>query len=162
MPRPINPSNYEEVYWDLLLAMKEEIAEIKLDLAANTAQKVKFTFYAFIRALEAQADRKRKQGDMSAAGELEADANAMRKYLVRIDIAGKQITAIKAANSAPAQLRFINRDLNPETKDFREQLKEQLKHVEPIAVPLGGIKVPSTDAFFTKPLEIKDDSEPTT
>lgn len=157
MPRSTNPANYEEVYWDLLHGMRQEIPEIKLDLPINTAQKVKFTFYAFIRALEVQANRKRKQGDMTGAGELEQFANAMRKYLVDIQINGEQITDFKKNDQRDCILRFINRDLNPMTKSMRDQVKEQLDMLNTPASLTAPIQAPSVDSFFDKPLEINKD-----
>lgn len=162
MPRSTNPSNYEEVYWDLLSGMRQEIPEIKLDLPANTAQKVKFTFYAFIHALEVQAERKRKQGNMTGAGELEQFANAMRKYLVDIQINGEQIANIKKGDQTPCILRFINRDLNPMTRSMHDQVKEQLSLLNVPAFdnePLP--KDALVDSFFSKPLEVQDDEKPT-
>ena len=159
MPRSTNPANYEEVYWDLLSGMEREIPEIKLNLPANTAQKVKFTFYAFIRALEVQSERMRKQGDMAAAGELTVQGNAMRKYLVDININGSQVTAIAKADQTPSVLRFINRDLNPMTASMRTQVKEQLELLKTPALARGQTIEPlPIDSFFDKPLEIHDDN----
>ena len=148
MPRSTNPANYEEVYWDLLHGMRQEVPEIKLDLEAATATKVKFTFYAFIRALEVQGEKKRKSGDMVGAGELQEFGEAMRKYLVDIK-----------ENGARATLRFINRDLNPMTKSMRDQVKEQLNILDVPTLDRTPIEVPPVDSFFGKPLEIKDDGE---
>ena len=140
--------------------MRQEIPEIKLDLPANTAQKVKFTFYAFIRALEVSSGKKLKLGDMTGAGELELSANAMRKYLVDIQINGTSVTQIRSADQTSCVLRFINRDLNPMTKSMREQVKEQLIYLRDVpALDKKPLVVPSVDSFFTKPLEIDDDRD---
>ena len=160
MPRSTNPSNYEEVYWDLLHGMRQEIPEIKLDLSASAAQKVKFTFYAFIRALEVSSERKRKLGDMTGAGELTEFADAMRKYLVDIEVDGESVTQIKARDRTPCLLRFINRDLNPKTASMRDQVKEQLNLIgAPASHIHGPIVAPPVASFFDKPLEIQDDGK---
>lgn len=160
MPRSTNPSNYEEVYWDLLHGMRQEISEIKLDLSASAAQKAKFTFYAFIRALEVTGERKRKQGDMSGAGELTEFADAMRKYLVDIEISGQSVTQISKGDQTPCILRFINRDLNPKTASMREQVKKQLNLLEEVDPEFRHIfTAPPVDSFFNKPLEIQDDGK---
>ena len=158
MPRSTNPSNYEEVYWDLLHGMRQEIPEIKLNLAASAAQKVKFTFYAFIRALEVSSERKRKLGDMAGAGELTEFADAMRKYLVDIEIDGESVTQIKARDHTLCILRFINRDLNPRTASMRDQVKEQLSLLgAPASHIHEPIVAPPVASFFDKPLEVQDD-----
>ena len=160
MPRSTNPSNYEEVYWDLLHGMRQEIAEIKLNLTANAAQKVKFTFYAFIRALEVTSEHKRKRGDMTGAGELTEFADAMRKYLVDIEINGESVTQIKARDQTSCILRFINRDLNPKTASMRDQVKEQLSLLgAPASHIHEPIVAPPVASFFDKPLEIHSDGK---
>ncbi len=162
MPRSTNPSNYEEVYWDLLHGMRQEIPEIKLKLTASEAQRVKFTFYAFIRSLEVSSERKLKQGDMTGAGELTEFADAMRKYLVDIEIDGESITQIKARDLTWCVLRFVNRDLNPKTASMRDQVKEQLRLLgAPASHIHEPIVAPPVASFFDKPLEIQDDGKRT-
>ena len=157
MPRSTNPSNYEEMYWDLLHGMEGDIPEITLNVNANVAQKVRYNFYAFIRALEVQGEKSTKRGEIIAGQELQAQANTMRGYLVNIEVNGHSVSRIAACDKTPAKLRFINRDLNPETLSLREQIKVQLREAEvPNIDEFVPIIQPPITSFFKEPLEIKD------
>ena len=157
MPRSTNPSNYEEMYWDLLQGMEGGIPEITLNVNANVAQKVRYNFYAFIRALEVQGERKVKANEIIAGQQLQTQANTMRGYLVNIEVNGHSVSRIDASDKTPAKLRFINRDLNPETQTLREQIKEQLRDVAVQLDELPTLTTPPVDSFFKEKLEITDD-----
>jgi len=160
MPRSTNPKNYEAMYWDLLEAMTQDIPEVKLSLPANKAQKIKYNFYAFIRAIETQGEKDKKAGNLAAAASRKEEANTLRGYLVNIYIDGQTPRAINAQDTRMATLLFIDRDMNPDTVDAHTQVKAQLKNLETLSVPLDGeITMPSVDTFFNKPLEVHDDGD---
>lgn len=115
MARSKNLASYEEAYWDLLEAMRGNMPEIVLRLPRKQATNMQQTFYAFIRAHEHTSNAMLKRGEVDKAMPLVQDANVMRGYLVAVD-----------HTLQPSTIRFINRDLNPDTADMREQIKKQL------------------------------------
>ena len=165
MPRSTNPNNYESIYWDLLRAMHNEVPSIDLKSTAGEAVRVRQTFYAFITAMEKTSERLRKQGKFEISGQRQDDANAMRKYLIRIENSHGILHTAKGNDTTPVTLSFINRDLNPETQSLRDQIAKQLETLElhePTYTDVEtteGLEPPTIDSFFEKPLEIPENKD---
>ncbi len=159
MPRSVNPHNYDGFFWELCEGMQAHIPVITLDLPASKAQRVRWDFWAFIRALEKHAEKLSKEADMTQASDVVQRAQAMRGYLATIFLEDKEQDRIKAGDVTPMTLKFINRDMNPATADIREQLAKQLDGIEaPETLSEADMALPilATDSFFDKPLELKD------
>ena len=159
MPRSTNPQSYGALYWDLLTAITSGVSPLVIDVPANEAQKIRFNYWAFVRALEAQGTRERKRGQMALAAQREREANELRSYMVVIEINGETVSQVANNHIVPAKLLFIDRDMNPDTLDAHAQLKEQMKDIDiSISTEIGAAIAPVVD-FFTTPLEIKDDGD---
>lgn len=160
MPRSVNPHSYAAIYWDLLEAMSNDVPELKLDMPANTAQKFRFNFYAFIRALDHQAERAASAANLAVAAQREEEANTMRGYIAAIYIDDVKFLKVKKHDARIASLKFINRDLDPETLDAHAQLKAQMRNLpqkQAVNQVVDNIKLAPVTSFFTTPLEITDD-----
>lgn len=147
MARSRNLSSYDTIYFDLLSAMKADTPEITLRLPRKLATNTQQTFYAFIRAMEHTANVKSIGNDVKHAQSLTNDANVMRGYLV-----------VLKHEEAYSILRFVNRDMNPETQTIRDQIHAQLKN----HTPQTKVEVESTESAddFFKSLKIgTDDNE---
>ena len=116
MPHSRNPASYESFYWELLEAARNGVEKLVFTTQSpQQAKTVQITFYAFYRALESEAEKLKKAGDMTSAAKRIEEANACRGYLV---------------TSEGSTLTFVMRDLNAQTKGLREQLHAQLESMD--------------------------------
>ena len=134
--------------------MDEDKTSIEFDLPAGQAESLRRQFYSFIAALEMQAAKHTVAGDLETFGQVTAQANTCRGYLVRIEIDGETIHYTNYKDRRPAKLIFVNRDLDPLMSDVMEQLHKQANKA-PVLVD-DTIPQKSTESFFDKPLEVKD------
>lgn len=153
MGRSTNPNNYSAFFWELLSLMEDDKSSITFDVPAGQASSLRRQFYAFIAALEAQANKYRLTGNMKAYGDNIRQANTLRGYLVRIEVDNETIHYTSYHDRRPAKLVFVNRDLDPLISDIMTQLREQ---TDDKVVLADEVIEKSVDSFFDTPLEVKD------
>ena len=134
--------------------MDEDKTSIEFDVPAGQAESLRRQFYGFIAALEMQAAKHTVAGDLETFGQVIAQANTCRGYLVRIEIDGKTIHYTKYTDKRPAKLIFVNRDLDPLMSDVMEQLRKQVNKAPILTDDI--IPQKTADSFFDKPLEVKN------
>lgn len=141
-----NPESYPRFFWRLLEGMQAGEPEICIpEINAKKANKLRYETYGFIYALEFQAKRVRAEGNMQASGTYLEQANAMRKYMIRIEIDGvAQSRVAKHEMNKLANLLYIDKDMT--LQDETAKLEEALEGVQ---APIDAIFAPAkTDEFI--------------
>lgn len=79
MPAATNPTNYAPFFWELLQAFPTAVDVMKFAVPTQSAaKKLQGQYHSFIRALERDAEKKRKAGDIAFAKDREREANLGR------------------------------------------------------------------------------------